>query len=355
MVGHILLGLILSSFFSIFPQHDKWIVVTTIQYPTQALKTLASLPDWHLVVVGDKKTPQDWHLENCDYLSVQTQEQLPYKIIKYLPWNHYCRKNIGYLYAIEHGAKIIYETDDDNIVLGNITYLPKLTKTLCYATDATSVNPYAHFGQPNVWPRGYPLNRITTHLPYKLIDQQTFIPIQQGLVNKDPDVDAIFRLTHEQEITFDANQRPVTLPANTMCPFNSQNTLFHSNAFWGLLIPITTSFRVCDIWRSYWVQRMLWDLNASLCFLPPTAVQYRNEHNLLKDFADELDVYLKAEELIKFLNQWHSTKEDFAERIKDLMNELIARNFFKPAEAELVNAWLEDLKILNYKMPTPVN
>ena len=39
-----------------------------------------------------------------------------------------------------------------------------------------------------------------------------------------------------------------------MCPWNSQNTLFERDALWGLLIPVTTTFRVCDIWRSYWVQ-----------------------------------------------------------------------------------------------------
>ena len=31
------------------------------------------------------------------------------------PYNHYARKNIGYLYAIQQGADIIYDTDDDNL------------------------------------------------------------------------------------------------------------------------------------------------------------------------------------------------------------------------------------------------
>ena len=31
-------------------QHDKWIVVTTIQYPTPALEKLANIDGWHLVV-----------------------------------------------------------------------------------------------------------------------------------------------------------------------------------------------------------------------------------------------------------------------------------------------------------------
>jgi len=98
-------------------QISKWIVVTTIHYPTESLKKLATLPDWHLVVVADKKTPSDWSLNNCEFLSVERQLALNYKIIPLLPWNHYSRKNIGYLYAIEHGAKVIYDTDDDNGLL----------------------------------------------------------------------------------------------------------------------------------------------------------------------------------------------------------------------------------------------
>ena len=89
---------------------EKWIVVTTINYPTPQLRKLAEIPGWHLVVVGDKKTPEDWHLENCEYLSPSRQLELGYELAKALPWNHYARKNIGYLYAIERGAKIIYDT-----------------------------------------------------------------------------------------------------------------------------------------------------------------------------------------------------------------------------------------------------
>ena len=333
-------------------QHDKWIVVTTIQYPTAALEKLAKIPDWHLVVVGDKKTPRDWYLDNCVYLSVEDQEKLPYNIIKYLPWNHYSRKNIGYLYAIEHGATIIYETDDDNTIIDDsVLYLPEQTKMLQCQSEASSFNPYAYFGQPDVWPRGYPLKKSITLIPYELITQLTTIPIQQGLVNNDPDVDAIFRLTHLQEITFDSEQQPISLPAKIMCPFNSQNTVFHYSAFWGLLLPITTSFRVCDIWRSYWVQRILWDIDASLCFLPPTAIQYRNDHNLLTDFEDELDLYLKAEHLITALNLWNSNKEFLEERIKNLMQNLVEQGFFKEKENLLLNAWFDDLRNLNYSMP----
>ena len=42
------------------PVHDKWIVVTTINEPSDAMKSLANLPGWKLLAVGDLKTPTDW-------------------------------------------------------------------------------------------------------------------------------------------------------------------------------------------------------------------------------------------------------------------------------------------------------
>jgi len=39
---------------------DKWIVVTTIRSPTDAVRALAQQPGWKVVVVGDKKTPRMW-------------------------------------------------------------------------------------------------------------------------------------------------------------------------------------------------------------------------------------------------------------------------------------------------------
>ena len=51
---------------------------------------------------------------NVVFLDVEKQKQLGYKVHSMLKYKSYTRKNIGYLYAIQHGAKIIYETDDDN-------------------------------------------------------------------------------------------------------------------------------------------------------------------------------------------------------------------------------------------------
>ena len=58
------------------------------------------------------------------------------------------------------------------------------------------INPYAHFGQPLIWPRGYPLSQIgVNHKNSYRCGKRKTSTIQQGVVNGDPDVDAIYRLT----------------------------------------------------------------------------------------------------------------------------------------------------------------
>jgi hypothetical protein len=105
-------------------QFDRWIVITTINYATVDVRQYAQMfPNWRLVIVADRKTPIDWMQKNnvnCVFLSLQEQKtRLKYKTIRLIPYNSYTRKVIGYLYAIEHGAKWIYDTDDDNGPYGN--------------------------------------------------------------------------------------------------------------------------------------------------------------------------------------------------------------------------------------------
>ena len=172
---------------------SKWIVVTSINQPTQAIRALAKLDDWKVVVVGDTKSPKDWSLENCVFLSIERQRELGYHLHAHLPTRHYARKNIGYLYAVQHGAEIIYETDDDNLLRSDLSTFEALfvsnnesKKLPVYDASSGVVNPYAHFGQRSIWPRGYPLSRIADPAPDHFIVQNTRPLILQGLANGDP-------------------------------------------------------------------------------------------------------------------------------------------------------------------------
>ena len=93
----------------------KFIVITSIFEPTEAVIEFSRQKDYQLVVVGDKKSPSNWHCDNVVFLSIEQQESIGFKLNRHLPYNHYCRKMFGYLYAFSNGADIIIDTDDDNI------------------------------------------------------------------------------------------------------------------------------------------------------------------------------------------------------------------------------------------------
>ena len=97
----------------------KFIIITSIFYPTEAVIAFSKMQDYQLIVVGDKKTPADWFCKNVDYISVIEQEELDFELAKFLPYNHYCRKMLGYLKAIQNGADYIVDMDDDNIPKDN--------------------------------------------------------------------------------------------------------------------------------------------------------------------------------------------------------------------------------------------
>lgn len=65
----------------------------------------------------------EYTIPGVTYLSPEDQEALPYRIKNLLSWDHFGRKNIGYLYAIHHGAKVMAEENQrpravDIVVMG---------------------------------------------------------------------------------------------------------------------------------------------------------------------------------------------------------------------------------------------
>ncbi|KAH9499448.1 hypothetical protein Btru_077895 [Bulinus truncatus] len=344
-------------------QFEKWIVVTSIRPPTDDVKYMAQMPGWRVVVVGDVKSPGNWSYPNCDFLSTARQKLLNFKINSHLPFKSYARKNIGYLYAVLNGAKYIYETDDDNRPFDDLEGFIYGHRTSGLMYDGQRVfNPYHHFGQSTLWPRGYPLSEIgaVTSKSYWLDSDWTTPTIQQGVVNGDPDVDAVFRLTRKSvtspiNVTFDPYAPPVFVPQGVFSPFNSQNTLFHHRAFWALLIPMTTTFRMCDIWRGYWAQRLMWEIGDRLSFFTANAYQNRSVHSYMEDATDEKDMYFQTEALIGFLTNWtcHSSMS-FFQCVLELTTDMADKNFWKHEEIDLTRSWLDDLTELKYPEPNRV-
>ena len=72
----------------------------------QSLAAGARENKWNFIVVGDRKTPDDYNLPGVSFYSFA--DQLGERgIAKEIPPDSYARKNLGYLKAIESGANVI--------------------------------------------------------------------------------------------------------------------------------------------------------------------------------------------------------------------------------------------------------
>ncbi len=320
----------------------KFIVITSIFNPTEAVAAFSKLSDYHLVVVGDKKTPAHWEHNNCTYLSVAAQIDLASSLATVIPFNHYGRKMIGYVYAMQNGADIIIDTDDDNIPFTGWDFPSFEGEFRTSKRDIGWVNIYHHFSDQHIWPRGLPLRNINDSRG-TLQWQETLIKnrvgIWQGLADEDPDVDAIYRLTADNPCVF-KKTAPVVLEKGTVCPFNSQNTAIQKEFFPLLFLPSFVTFRFTDILRGIIAQPILWQHDYRLGFTEATVVQKRNVHDYFKDFESEVPMYLHIEKSLEAVGKSISNAP-VKDNLYNAYEALLKINVVDQREMNVLNEWLK--------------
>jgi hypothetical protein len=323
----------------------KAIVITTINPPTSAVKKIAATcPEWEFLVVGDRKTPADWQWPNVTFLDTAEQIASGGAFAVACPFNHYARKNVGYLRAIANRVELIAETDDDNIPYDSFLQSIGRSVKARQVQKRGWENVYMHFTDDKIWPRGFPLELIVPSLKAKtpLSGESTFdCPVQQYLADGDPDVDAVYRLTIEAETKF----RPgsVVLGEGCYCPFNSQNTIWWPEAYPLLYLPAYVSFRMTDIWRSFIAQVCLYAMGKHLAFRDATVFQERNQHSLIADFRDEVPGYLHNTRIIEILSalSLSSDPADAARNLGECYQALISAGIVPEKEMRLVELWIQ--------------
>ena len=346
-----------------------WAVVTTIFEPSKALKLIANVPDWCLAIVGDKKTPSDFmeklgKKENTVYLDVNQQESLGLEFADKTPWNHFSRKNIGFIYAIQHGAEVIFDFDDDNELFheenGLISppnyRIDEVRKITCEIPNGFNIYSVLNASVPETWPRGYPLKKIRNPCTYTETKEtlKNWAVIQPA-ANNNPDVDAIYRLTRPIPFNFEPDTIPVAFGKHTYVPYNAQTTLHNKNSFWGLLLPCTVHGRVTDIWRAYFAQRIFFEHDLSFIYSAPQVTQFRNPHDLLGDLESEGDLYFKSEELIRFLSNWNPPSTFIPAQMEALYIELYERNYLEKFDIQYLQLWLKALFVVGYDFTVSKN
>jgi len=298
------------------------------------------------IVIGDTKSPKEFDLPGCDFWSVEKQLTLPFELAKALPTKHYSRKNLGYLIAIQNGATELVETDDDNIPRKEFWETKSQNVTSHKFENKGWVNVYHYFTKNKIWPRGFPLEELQNKQIdlTELKNESVYCPIQQGLADENPDVDAVYRLTYPLPLNFELKNK-LALGKNAWSPFNSQNTYWFKEAFPLMYLPSYCSFRMTDIWRSYVAQRIAWECGWAVLYHEPTVWQQRNDHNLMKDFEDEISGYINNANICKELQDLtlKSGKENIFENLITCYQKLIDINVIGKEEMGLVKAWVKDL------------
>jgi hypothetical protein len=325
---------------------SRWLVVTTIHAPGPAVEGLLARLDgtWGVVVVGDERTPSGWAERPVEFLSLARQRELFGALAAAAPTNHYARKNFGYLYARRQGAAAILEVDDDGAPLPGFPTAWARSARGRLVGGGHWANVYRWFTDRLIWPRGLPLDAIHRRGELVAGAESRDCPVQQFLVDDDPDVDAIYRLVFPgAAVTFDSAAPPVLLEPGTWCPFNSQNTLWFAPAFPLLYLPFHCSVRVTDIWRSLVAQRALWLGGHALAFHTATLSQARNPHDLSRDFVDEVPAYVRNRALADCLDRAAADLGGgtLADAGRGLWLALVDAGFLPPAEIALIEHWFD--------------
>jgi hypothetical protein len=113
-----------------------------------------------------------------------------------------------------------------------------------------------------------------------------------------------------------------------------------------MYLPSHVSFRMTDIWRSFIAQRCLWALGAGIVFHGPEVFQDRNEHNLMRDFEQEVPGYVGNDKFRRVLDslELEGGARAVGPNLRRCYEALVGEHLIEACELELVSAWLIDLE-----------
>ena len=321
----------------------NYIVITSINGITEAIKKFSTIQNSRIIVIGDKKSISYEH-PNVEFLSIEDQIKLGFESVNTTPYNHYSRKNLGYLYSISRGAEHIYDTDDDTIPYED--WNVRSFNSSRVAKGDMYLNPFRLFTDKKIWPRGFHLACINNDNEYDILNEPNKIGVWQGVIDGDSDVDAIYRLTVNDHIKF--NDAPdIAISKGCYAPFNTQSTLWNKDLYSLMYIPTTVDFRFTDILRGYISQRIMWEFGYKLGFHAANTYQIRNVHDYYSDFLGEISMYINVPKVIDILNSLNLSNMKMKECLLVAYSELYNNNVVKEEELLNLSNWILDINSFN--------
>ena len=348
----------------------KWIVIKADKPPNYSIeKIINQSNDWKIVAIGDKHTDNErWNSlqHSCvlKYLSLEAQSKLGYKFINYIPLNSYSRKNIGYLYAIQHGAEEIYEIEDDYEIsdFNHLKFNWFGNETIAYVSNNSSamLNPYSYFGESDIWPRGFRIKDVENNINDQLYVTRSFLLnvkplIFQGLINGYPDIDPFISLFNQNirnqiNINFHNNYPLLYLPEHFV-PVNSRNTKFSYEVFPALVLPPSINEKICDIVRGYIIQRFAWIYNGAVLFIGSSIYNQRGQYrNFSLNFKEGKLLNYEFDDLLSALTSEIKEFKNPLDFLIEIIQILVNQNILSKNDFYIYKSFIKDLIKYGYKV-----
>jgi hypothetical protein len=238
-------------------------------------------------------------------------------------WKTIQRRNIGFVYAYNHGAEIVATVDDDNIPYdnwGTDLYIGKEVEVDYYTNKELLVfDPLSVTNQSNLWHRGFPIDLLHLKNSIEYKGKKKITPlIQADLWDGDPDIDAMCRLSFKPIVKFDTT---APFAAAEISPFNSQNTFIHRDALKHYAVWPYVG-RMDDIWGGYYTQKMIGD--DKLIYNRASVYQDRNVQDLITNLEKEVIGYRHT---LDFTKNPNTTSDYIPAKTKEFLD--IYFNSFK--------------------------
>ena len=256
------------------------------------------MENWTLLVVGDLKTPTDYSVPGATYMSPAEQAATWPELSDLLGWNCIQRRNVGFIRALEMGAKCVATIDDDNIPLpnwGRDVRVGREVTTFRHEVELVG-DPLWPTEHKHLWHRGFPIQMVGSRRQGNVSEAVVRADVEAYLWNGDPDVDALCRMIYAPDVEFRPGVFPLTFSG--FSPFNSQNTIVTSAALRHYFM-FPEIGRMDDIWGAYYLEAQ----KFNVVYREATVRQDRNVHDLTRDFENEVVGYLQTLALLNALRR----------------------------------------------------
>lgn len=352
------------------PDCSRWVVVLGVP-GDKALEGLAKWKGWCTVILGDNHTSNEDTLDqkllggNVIFLSYSQQTEINHPFVRHAlsymatnPVQHMARRNIGYLFAVSHGAKVVYDFDstlDDELLEHVLPF---------GSTEAKRSRVMVRYSKELQHNRRNDDDELLTFNPHVPTSDSSLYDLDFGSIDYSSVgvVQSVGVMKSTGSLTgVSPTKPPLLAPASKYSPYTSKATVHMYSAFWGLLLPSTVPEQLADLWRAYWTQIFLHEYNLALLFDPSTIGSLDDVH-MGHESSTQDDPWLqKIPALLRFLtsaersvnhNPSDRGNDYLPSRIEMLAIQLYERGFIGLQDVYSLQEWLLALIDAGYDFPT---